>query len=139
MDEMNLAYAKNKYLVPCVFCDYLQSKSVVIENKLAFAIFDTFPVNDGHTLVIPKRHITSYFDATQEEILAMNDLIHQVKHLLDDKYHPDGYNIGVNIGEDAGQTIFHLHVHVIPRYKNDVENPRGGVRNIKKALVEYHG
>lgn len=88
-------------------------------------------------LVIPKRHFAAFFEAREEEIVAIYRLIRQVKGILDYKYHPDGYNIGVNAGAPAGQTVFHLHVHVIPRYVGDVANPRGGVRNFKKSLVEY--
>jgi diadenosine tetraphosphate (Ap4A) HIT family hydrolase len=110
-----------------------------MENELAFAIYDTFPVNKGHVLVIPKRHFVNFFDATTEEVIALNDLLHEVKGLLDGELKSDGYNIGINIGEAAGQTIFHLHIHLIPRYNGDVENPRGGVRKIKKPLVEYDG
>lgn len=123
----------------CIFCDYLSNKDYLVENELAFAIYDNYPVNKGHVLVMPKRHYASYFDATVDEIEAFNDLIKKVKELLDNEYKPDGYNIGINIGEAAGQTIFHLHIHVIPRYSRDVENPRGGIRKFKKPLVEYDG
>ena len=123
----------------CIFCDYIDSKNCIIENDLAFTIYDNYPVNKGHVLVIPKRHYASYFDATTDEILAFNDLIKKVKRLIDGELQPDGYNIGINIGESAGQTIFHLHIHVIPRYSGDVDNPRGGIRKFKKPLVEYDG
>ena len=123
----------------CIFCDYLNRKEFIAENELAFAIYDNFPVNKGHVLIMPKRHFASYFDATQDEIKAFYDLIHKIKDLLDSKFKPDGYNIGINIGEAAGQTIFHLHIHVIPRYTGDIKNPRGGIRKLKKPLVEYDG
>lgn len=123
----------------CVFCDYLNKKHYLLDNEHAFAIYDNYPVNKGHVLVMPKRHFPSYFDATPAEILAFNELIIGIKDLLDGELKPDGYNIGINIGESAGQTIFHLHIHVIPRYKGDVENPRGGVRKLKKPLVDYDG
>jgi diadenosine tetraphosphate (Ap4A) HIT family hydrolase len=123
----------------CIFCKYLNSKKYIMENELAFAMYDNYPVNKGHVLVMPKRHFASYFDAMPTEIEAFNDLIKRVKALLDKELKPDGYNIGINIGEAAGQTIFHLHIHIIPRYKGDVENPRGGVRNFKEALVYYDG
>jgi diadenosine tetraphosphate (Ap4A) HIT family hydrolase len=126
-------------LKSCIFCDYIINKNIIIENQFAIAVYDNYPVNKGHTLIIPKRHFSSYFDATKNEILALNNLIIEVKALLDDIYKPDGYNIGINIGESAGQTIFHLHIHLIPRYFGDVENPRGGVRKLKKPLVEYDG
>ena len=123
----------------CIFCDYIDSKNIIIENDLAFAVYDQYPVNRGHVLVIPKRHYASYFDATQGELTAFNDLISKVKRLIDIELQPDGYNIGINIGEAAGQTIFHLHIHIIPRYSGDVDNPRGGIRKFKKPLVEYDG
>ena len=122
----------------CIFCNY-ENEKIIVENNLAFAIYDNFPVNEGHALIIPKRHFSSFFEANEEEILAMYELIHKVKLEIDEKYKPTGYNIGVNIGEDGGQTIMHLHVHVIPRYKGDIDNPRGGVRKLKKELVPYNG
>lgn len=122
--------------MPCVFCN---KKDYIIENEFSFAIYDHYPVNKGHVLIIPKRHYASYFDATTDEIIAFKDLIIKVKALLDDELKPDGYNIGINVGEAAGQTIFHLHIHIIPRFCGDVENPRGGIRNLKKALVKYDG
>lgn len=120
----------------CIFCNY-DKESCIAENKYAFAILDKYPVNEGHTLIIPKRHFESLFEATPDEAKAIFSLIHEVKEILDVQYNPQGYNIGVNVGYAAGQTIKHLHVHVIPRYKGDVENPRGGIRNLKVPLVNY--
>lgn len=115
----------------CLFCKFKDNREkVVLDNDLAFAIFDGFPVSKGHMLVIPKRHAEAYFDLTKEELTAMQELAHKCKELLDNKYKPDGYNIGFNCGEAGGQTIFHCHMHIIPRYKGDIENPRGGVRKI---------
>lgn len=122
----------------CIFCSYNKSE-IIAENKLAFAITDKFPVNEGHTLIIPKRHFKNFFEASEEEIKAIYSLMHEVKEMLDIQYEPWGYNIGVNVGYYAGQTVMHLHVHFIPRYKGDVDNPRGGIRNFKTALVEYDG
>ncbi len=122
----------------CIFCNYPE-KRIIAENELAIAIFDTFPVNRGHTLIVPKRHFESFFDASPEEIKAIYELIHVVKEKLDMEYKPDAYNVGVNIGEAAGQTVMHLHVHLIPRYKGDIENPRGGIRKMMKNLVKYDG
>jgi diadenosine tetraphosphate (Ap4A) HIT family hydrolase len=123
----------------CIFCNYVNNKKFIMENKLAVAIYDNFPVNKGHVLIIPKRHFANFFDSTEEEIAAFYDLIKRVKILLYKDHNPDGYNIGININEAAGQTIFHLHIHLIPRYTGDVNNPRGRVRNLKKPLVEYDG
>ena len=122
----------------CIFCEHYIMKNYILENELAFAIYDKYPVSKGHVLVIPKRHYASYFDATPEEVTAINELIIQIKEILDE-LKPDGYNIGINVGEAAGQTVFHLHIHVIPRYSGDVDNPRGGIRKFKKPLVEYDG
>lgn len=120
----------------CIFCK-LEDREVIAENQLAAAFYDKFPVNRGHVLIVPKRHVEDYFKATKEEICAINDLIFEVKEIIDQKFKPDGYNIGVNVGSPAGQTIFHLHFHLIPRYKGDVPDPRGGVRKIKKPVVPY--
>jgi diadenosine tetraphosphate (Ap4A) HIT family hydrolase len=100
----------------CIFCEFLNSKNYIAENELAFAIYDHYPVNKGHVLIIPKRHFASFFDASQDEIIAFNELINEVKKRLDGELRPDGYNIGINVGEAAGQTIFHLLIHLIPRY-----------------------
>lgn len=121
----------------CIFCK--KSSNALFENNLAYAIYDEYPVNKGHMLIIPKRHFDNYFDATQNEYLAIQDLIKKCQNMLKEEYNPDGYNIGINIGYEAGQTIMHLHVHLIPRYKGDVKNPKGGIRNIKKQLAKYDG
>jgi diadenosine tetraphosphate (Ap4A) HIT family hydrolase len=116
-------------MTKCVFC-LRDSLEVIAENKLALAFYDTCPVSNGHALVIPKRHVETYFDASPEEHRAINELIFEVKALLGKKLSPDGYNIGANIGQAAGQTVFHFHIHIIPRYSGDVEDPRGGLRKV---------
>ena len=120
----------------CIFCAKRDTE-LICENELAKAFYDKFPVNEGHVLVVPKRHVSDFFEATPEEISAMNELVFQVKFILGARYNPDGYNIGINVGAAAGQTIFHLHLHIIPRYKGDVPDPRGGIRRIKKSMVPY--
>ncbi len=120
----------------CIFCN-LPKEKVIAENDLALAFYDAYPVNEGHVLIIPKRHVETYFDATQDEKNAISLLLARATEKLDERFHPDGYNIGVNVGAAAGQTIFHIHVHLIPRYAGDVPDPRGGVRKIKKSLVPY--
>jgi diadenosine tetraphosphate (Ap4A) HIT family hydrolase len=102
----------------------------IVSNDLAFAIRDGFPVTDGHTLVITRRLVASWFDATPAERAALLDLVDQVRRRLDETHRPDGYNVGVNVGAAAGQTVPHLHLHVIPRYRGDVPDPRGGVRHV---------
>ena len=123
----------------CIFCEKLNKNEYILENELAVAIFDAFPVNKGHMLIIPKRHFASFFEANSKEVLSCMELVNKAKQYLDNEYNPDGYNIGINVGEAAGQTIFHLHIHIIPRYMGDVENPRGGIRKFKTPLVEYDG
>ena len=117
----------------CLFCDVqtIDRDRIIAENSLTYAIRDGFPVTEGHTLFIPKSHTLDYFSLEQEEVLAINQLMDSHRLLLQ-KEDPtiDGFNIGMNCGETAGQTIFHCHVHLIPRRKGDVENPRGGVRHI---------
>ena len=117
----------------CLFCDVqtIDRDRIIAENSLTYAIRDGFPVTEGHTLFIPKRHTLDYFSLEQEEVLAINQLMELHRKFLQ-KEDPtiDGFNIGMNCGETAGQTIFHCHVHLIPRRKGDVENPRGGVRHI---------
>lgn len=122
----------------CTFCE-LEKNNYIMENDLAFALYDKYPVSEGHVLIVPKRHFPNYFNATKEEIVAMNELIHDVRDFLNEQYNPDGYNVGVNVNEAAGQTIFHMHIHIIPRHIGDCEDPRGGIRKIKKQLVPYKG
>ncbi len=108
----------------------VSSELWVASNTLAFAIRDANPVTDGHTLVIPRRLVVDFFGTTDEERLALFALVDEVKRALDASHRPDGYNVGFNAGAAAGQTVFHLHLHVIPRYAGDVEDPRGGIRHV---------
>lgn len=109
----------------------------VASNALAFAVRDHYPVSPGHTLLVPRRQIATWFEATREETVALLDLLDEVKRGLDDELHPDGYNVGFNAGEAAGQTVMHLHIHVIPRFHGDVADPRGGVRYVIPARANY--
>lgn len=111
----------------CIFCN---REELILENELAWARYDKYPVSPGHLLIISRRHVQSIFDTTPEERQALSELMEEAKALLDKKYRPDGYNIGVNCGEAAGQTVMHLHIHLIPRYQGDIDNPRGGVRGV---------
>ena len=114
----------------CIFCDKVASGEALLQNELAIAFFDSFPVSRGHVLIIPRRHAETFFDLTDDELVAMKHLAFEVKALLDEQFHPNGYNIGLNCREAGGQTVFHCHMHVIPRYKGDVPDPTGGVRTI---------
>jgi len=124
---------KNK----CPFCNLTGSIEIISENKLAFASFDIYAVSPGHCLVITKRHIENFFDTTKEEVEALFSLANETKVILDQRFNPGGYNVGINIGDVAGQTIPHVHIHLIPRYKGDVQNPRGGVRNVIPGKGNY--
>ena len=126
----------------CIFCSLERGvkERIFDENTLAYAVWDGFPVSEGHSLFIPKRHAREYFDLEQPEINAINDLIKKHKDRLD-KRDPSiqGYNIGMNCGEIAGQSVFHCHIHLIPRREGDVKHPKGGVRNIISGKGDYSG
>ncbi len=112
-------------------------RELIFESATAFSFFDKFPVSKGHVLVVPKRLITNYFDLSVKEQTACWIMVNKVKSLLQEKYNPDGFNVGININETAGQTISHVHIHIIPRYKGDVENPKGGIRGVIPSKKEY--
>ena len=103
-------------------------KTKLLENEFGFVVYDGFPVSKGHCLVVPHRVYSNYFDSTEDEIIGLQKLVVETKEFLDQEYQPDGYNVGINCGEVSGQTIPHVHIHVIPRYKGDMDNPKGGVR-----------
>ncbi|MDA9597814.1 HIT family protein, partial [Candidatus Pelagibacter sp.] len=122
---------------PCLFCNIKES-SLSGENNLAYASYDTYPVTDYHCLIIPKRHIKDYFDLTQEEIVACNQLIKKMKKEIEIKDKSvKGFNIGTNSGKVAGQSIMHSHIHLIPRREGDVKNPQGGVRSVIPLKQHY--
>jgi diadenosine tetraphosphate (Ap4A) HIT family hydrolase len=123
----------------CVLCGVLQSSNsdILTSDDTFVAVLDKFPVNPGHTLIFPRRHVSGVFDLTASEWINLQRTLLTLKTVLDDRFHPAGYNLGINHGQAAGQTIFHLHLHVIPRYAGDVLEPRGGIRNFKKPLVPY--
>ena len=113
----------------CLFCQVPEDE-VLAANELAFARWDKYPVSPGHLLIIPKRHYESIFEATADEHAACWELLQQGRRLIEQQHRPDGYNIGVNVGRAGGQSVFHVHMHVIPRYQGDVKNPLGGVRGV---------
>jgi diadenosine tetraphosphate (Ap4A) HIT family hydrolase len=122
----------------CLFCDIqtIDTKRIILENSLAYATSDAFPVTEGHTLFVPKRHTFDYFGLFPEEVTAINQLMQaQRELLLEFDKTIGGFNIGMNCGEIAGQSIWHCHVHLIPRRKGDVEYPKGGVRHV----IPYKG
>ena len=122
---------------PCLFCN-VPSSDYVFENNLAFSTFDPYPVSKHHALIIPKRHIENYFDMSEEEVLSCNQLIKKMKNKIQELDSTvDGFNIGTNSGKLAGQSIMHCHIHLIPRRKNDVDNPQGGVRGVIPSKQHY--
>jgi ATP adenylyltransferase len=121
----------------CVFC-VMADEHVIASNRLAYAVRDTSPVTPFHTLVLPRRHVASYFEIDTDENAAIDELVQQCRRdIVAQDASVQGFNIGVNIGEVAGQTIFHCHVHLIPRRNGDVANPRGGVRAVIPAKASY--
>lgn len=120
----------NDKLSDCPFCKPDPDREIIMENDVAYAMYDKFPVSRGHALVIPKRHCGDYFELTDEEQSSCWKMVNEVKKVLSKTIKPDGFNVGINIGETAGQTINHVHIHVIPRYKGDIDNPEGGVRGV---------
>jgi diadenosine tetraphosphate (Ap4A) HIT family hydrolase len=127
----------NDRLEGCLFC-VIKSDQLVDENELCYAWKDSYPVTERHTLIIPKRHVESYFDLYQPEINAIHQMLDVMKNNIEPQDETvSGFNIGVNAGKDAGQSIFHVHVHLIPRRKGDVENPRGGVRGVIPCKKNY--
>jgi diadenosine tetraphosphate (Ap4A) HIT family hydrolase len=128
------------YEKDCPFCNIgklVNKERILYEDATWIAVLDRYPVSEGHTLLIPKRHCTTYFDLNFVESDSLAATIKVVKALLDAKYKPNGYNIGVNCGEAAGQTVHHCHIHIIPRYTGDCENPRGGVRGVIPNKQHY--
>ena len=122
---------------PCLFCNAKES-GIAAENKFAYASYDSYPVSDFHCLIIPKRHVKDYFEMSDEELLACNDLIIKIKNeiLAKDKT-VKAFNIGTNAGKISGQSIMHCHIHLIPRREGDVENPQGGVRSVLPKKQHY--
>lgn len=121
----------------CPFCNPEPNQELIAETAITFAIYDKFPVNKGHALIIPKRHCASYFDLNLKEQQVCWFMVNEVKKIIEDQFHPDGFNVGVNINGSAGQTIPHVHIHLIPRYINDCEDPTGGVRGVIPSKQNY--
>ena len=118
-------------------CPFCQPTQTLLEQPLAYALADRYPAAPGHTLIVVRRHVADFFDTTAEEQQALFALLREARRLLAARYAPQGYNIGVNVGEAAGQTVPHVHVHLIPRYAGDVPDPRGGVRAVIPHRQRY--
>ena len=122
---------------PCLFCN-VPSSEYIFKNNLAFSTFDSYPVSKYHALIIPKRHVENYFDMSEEEVLSCNKLIKKMRNKIQELDPTvDGFNIGTNSGKIAGQSIMHCHIHLIPRRKNVVDNPQGGVRGVIPSKQHY--
>jgi diadenosine tetraphosphate (Ap4A) HIT family hydrolase len=121
----------------CIFCH--PNREIILESEYSYAIMDKYPVSPGHILIIPRRHEADYFNLTPAEKAGLWTLVNEAKTYLDQHYHPDGYNVGFNLNPAAGQTVFHVHIHVIPRYTGDVEDPEGGVRGVVPGKRRYRG
>ena len=119
----------------CIFCT--PNREILAENASGLAFFDSFPVSRGHALVVPKRHVMTIFEMSEEEYTDCFRLVLALRDLLLARYSPHGFNVGANCGEAAGQSVWHAHIHVIPRYKGDVPNPRGGVRGVIPYKASY--
>ncbi|MFT7130060.1 MAG: diadenosine tetraphosphate (Ap4A) HIT family hydrolase [Gammaproteobacteria bacterium] len=124
----------------CPFCDIVQEpadRRIIVQNSYAFLIRDDYPVSSGHSLIIPKRHIGSFFKASDGEKQCLLELLELAKTQLDGEFQPAAYNIGINDGPAAGQTIPHMHIHLIPRYEDNSCDPRGGVRWVVPEKADY--
>ena len=128
--------SESKSVHECPFCSPPADR-VFLEADSVIALWDGYPISPGHALVVPRRHVAGWFEASRDEQIAIVDALESVKAAIVEAYAPDGYNIWLNSGRAAGQTVFHLHVHVIPRYNDDVEDPRGGVRWVIPDRAAY--
>ena len=116
---------------------FLVNRERIFENSIGFVIFDKFPVSKGHCLIIPNRIYSDYFDSSEEEIIGLNNLLFKTKKYLDEKFNPSGFNVGINCGKVSGQTVDHLHIHIIPRYPKDGDDPTGGIRCVIPNKQKY--
>jgi len=122
----------------CIFCNLPVEKEIIESNELALAFYDNYPVTKYHTLIIPRRHVSDYFELTKTEHAAIQELLYNHKERLQNIDSTiTGFNIGINVGKDAGQSIFHVHVHLIPRRYGDMEEPKGGVRGVIPEKQKY--
>ena len=120
----------------CPFCS-LPGGEKVLASELCFARWDKYPVTEGHLLIIPNRHVADYFSVAPEEKTALWAMVDEGKKLLQERFKPNGYNVGINVGTPAGQTVMHCHIHLIPRRSGDSVNPRGGVRGVIASKADY--
>ena len=121
---------------PCIFCNF-KSSEIFLTDDQCVARWDSYPVGKGHALIIPRRHFADYFDASAEERIALWNMVNKARAVIIDEHNPDGFNVGINVGTYAGQSVMHLHIHLIPRYAGDMENPKGGVRGVIPKHQKY--
>lgn len=121
----------------CPFCAPDKQRRPITETATAYALYDKYPISKGHSLILPKRHCANYFELSTKEQQACWLIANRVKELLQEKYQPDGFNLGINVNAQAGQTVFHAHIHLIPRYQGDVPEPSGGIRQIIPSDFEW--
>jgi diadenosine tetraphosphate (Ap4A) HIT family hydrolase len=126
-----------KEFCDCPFCKPNIDREAILEYAATYSMYDKFPVTKGHTLIIPKRHCANYFELTFKEQTSCWRMVNELKIILTEKYHPNGFNIGINANEAAGQTIPHVHIHLIPRYIGDVIEPEGGIRGVIPDKKKY--
>ena len=127
-----------KHNEECLFCNKARQK-IIYSDKLFFVVRDSFPVTKLHTLIIPHRHVSNFFDLNEDELIDLNQILKKQRHsLLNLDKEITGFNVGVNAGSDAGQSIMHCHIHLIPRRKGDIKNPRGGVRGVIPSKQKYN-
>ncbi len=119
----------------CIFCR--PQREILAENEAAIAVYDTYPVSPGHALIVPRRHAATLWDLEPGEYERCFRLVLDLRPILAARHAPDGFNVGVNCGEAAGQSVWHAHIHVIPRYQGDTPNPRGGVRHVIPLKAAY--
>jgi diadenosine tetraphosphate (Ap4A) HIT family hydrolase len=120
-----------------VFCERVTGREFFLEGPLTVAFPDRYPLSPGHTLIVPKVHAADYFELAEAVQADLWRLVAEVKERLDEEFSPAGYNVGINVGAAAGQTVFHVHVHLVPRYDGDVSDPRGGIRHVLPARARY--
>ena len=123
-------------MTPCPFCT-VDLNRIAFMDDLVVGLWDGFPVSPGHLLIVPRRHAATWDDLTAEEKRALWECVDKAKAVIQSRHQPDGFNVGFNLGAAAGQTVFHFHLHVIPRYSGDVADPRGGVRHVVPAKANY--
>jgi len=128
---------ENRIIASCLFCDADISRELLAESATVYSVYDKYPVSRGHSLIIAKRHCSSFFELSFREQTACLLMVNEVKKIINARYSPDGFNIGINVGKDAGQTVDHVHIHLIPRYNGDVGDPSGGIRCVIPNLQKY--